>query len=631
MPRKIIIQIFGCLLLVTAGAFTYARSLDTPFIFDDYAAIIHNPTIKQVWPLSVPLNPGNDRPTTQRYLVNLSFAANYAFGEYDTRGYHVFNLACHLVSSLLLFALLQCVLRTPRLSESYGVAAMPLAFCIALIWVAHPLHTETVVYLTQRTELMGGLFLLMTMLFGLFAWQSKHSAAWTIAAIVAALVGICCKQIVAVAPLLMIVFDRTVLADSFKSALRKRWPLYAGLTLTWVVLAFAMATSKNENVGATEQVTHLKYLFTQAGVLIFYLRQSVWPTGLSIVHYWPVASDIRDAMIPGLPIAIMLLATTIAIARGRPIGFLGAWFFLILAPSSSILPIPTEIAAERRMYLPLITVVVLVVLVVYPLMRRSKIPVLVMSIVIAGVLAATSIHRIKDYSTEFTIWEAALDVDPENPQAHLNLGTLLVQEQRHKEAAIHYRRSIYIRPTALAYHNLGLTLGKLGRPLEAIEQYHESLKLEPSSGKVWGDLGAAQARSGKMKQALESLQRAVAIDPDNANAHANLGGVHLAMRQPAEAERMCSRAIELDAVNLNAYVNRATARGMTGNAIGTIADLRTALKLNPNHVDAHFKLGMALLAVKQRETAIKHLTEVLRLNPNHPTAKRVLEKARPSP
>ena len=149
--------------IVAAGIIVYSNSLAAPFIFDDLRTILNNQQIRRLSPLSVPLSPPPETPVAGRPLVNLSFALNYAAGELNPRGYRLTNLTIHLLGALTLFGLVRRTLLLPSLSPRFGTHSTDLAFVVALIWALHPLQTETIDYLTQRTESMMGLFYLLTM------------------------------------------------------------------------------------------------------------------------------------------------------------------------------------------------------------------------------------------------------------------------------------------------------------------------------------------------------------------------------------------------------------------------------------------------------------------------------------
>ncbi len=220
----------------------YGRIVDSPFIFDDRISVTENPSIVRLWPpigdseQPGPLNPPKNTPTSGRPLVNLSLALNYRFGQLNPAGYHLLNIVVHLLSAMLLMGIVRRTLRLDFFRGRFDRASAILAFIAALLWAVHPLQTETVVYVTQRTELMVSFCYLVTLYSSLRFWAAGSSAArttWLTFATIACLAGMACKEMMVSAPVVVLLFQRTFLAGSFRRALRQSWPLYVGLFASW--------------------------------------------------------------------------------------------------------------------------------------------------------------------------------------------------------------------------------------------------------------------------------------------------------------------------------------------------------------------------------------------------------------
>ena len=147
--------------LVLAGSLAYVNAVRRPFMFDDISAIVDNDQIRQLDPAV--FLPQRERPVAGRPLVNLSFAINYALGGLDVAGYHIWNIALHLLCGLLLFAIVRETLGLPRVPSLLGSRGTAIGFTVALIWMLHPLNSEVVTYVTQRTESMMACFYLLTL------------------------------------------------------------------------------------------------------------------------------------------------------------------------------------------------------------------------------------------------------------------------------------------------------------------------------------------------------------------------------------------------------------------------------------------------------------------------------------
>ncbi|MEO7157772.1 MAG: tetratricopeptide repeat protein [Vicinamibacterales bacterium] len=460
------------LLLIAAGVAAFHNGLAGSFLLDDEPRILVNPQIRQLWP-PWPAMAGSSRP-----MVELSLAVNHALGGLNARGYHAFNIVVHLLAGLLLFGIVRRMLVIETLRPRYGRAAPWLAGAIAIIWTVHPLQTESVTYIIQRAESMMGLFLLLTLYCGIRGASSRHPSGWYLASIIACGLGMGSKEVMVAAPVVMLLYDRMFISPSFRDLVRWRWWFYVGLAATWLILGALMAGSRaEEQVVLVRNLTPWRYALTQFGVIVHYLRLAFWPHPLVLDYAWPLA-ETASSILPWAAIVLMLIgATLVAIYRRSWAGFWGAWFFLILAPTSSIVPIG-DIAFEHRMYLPLAAVVVLAVIGAYTAFEhalgRLAAPMALRRWLEGGLVAAAvvalifvTVRRNDDYRDDSAMWRDIASKRPDNPRAHFNFG---------------------------------VTVHRSGKPVEAIEQFSEALRLKPDYVDARLNLGAAlrarQARPG---------------------------------------------------------------------------------------------------------------------------------------
>jgi hypothetical protein len=173
------------------------------------------------------------------------------------------------------------------------------------------------------------------------------------------------KEAMVTAPLVVVLVDRVFLFGSLKDAFRARAPLYAGLAATWLILAALQTTlPRPGSAGFDTDVSVWTYLLNQPPLILRYLRLAVWPTSLVANYGWPATLTLTDVLVPTLVVVALLVMTVVALRSHPRLGFLGAWFFITLAPASSFVPVATEVGAERRMYLPLAGILALIVLLV---------------------------------------------------------------------------------------------------------------------------------------------------------------------------------------------------------------------------------------------------------------------------
>ncbi len=412
----------------------YGRTLTAPFIYDDAVAIVDNASIRRPGNLADVLSPPLNTPTAGRPVVNLTLAVNHAAGGLDVRGYHAFNIAVHVCCSLLLYGIVRRTL-TCRGGSS-------LAFAAALLWLVHPLQSECVSYVTQRTESVMALFFLLTL----------YSAirGWTAAAIVSCALGMASKESMVTAPLMVVLYDWAYRDEPWREVWRRRRGLYAGLAATWLILLALMATGpRSGTVGFGLGVSAWQYGLNQCVSIVGYLRRAVWPGGLVLDYGFPRPLTIVDAAPWAAILAGLLAATGWLLLRRPRLGYPAAWFFAILAPTSSIVPIATEVAADRRVYLALAGPVVLAVVTGFAMMNRAK-P-LARHLVVTAIALALGVatwHRAALYHDPVALWEQSVEAVPLNHRALTNLATALAAQGDFDQAAARLRQALQLEPAS---------------------------------------------------------------------------------------------------------------------------------------------------------------------------------------
>jgi len=520
----------ACLLALAIGG-AYLNSLHGVFLFDDYSCIVENPAIRRLWPLHDILVTRPDIAIAGRPLVTLSLALNYAVGGLDVVGYHVVNIGLHLISALLLFGLVRRALRTDRWRETFGRSSTGLALAVALLWGVHPLLTEGVTYIVQRTELMMSLCLLLMVYAILRSTESSRPWRWQAVAIVACGAGMASKEVMVVGPFVAWLFDALVLSAAWSEPWRRRRGLYLGLAATWLILAALLSSGPRPASVAWGVVSPWDSLTTQAGVLLHYARLAVWPDPL-VVDYgdWPIATRLREVWPACAAVGACWLASVWLCARRRLEGFLCAWVLLILAPSSSILPIVTEVAAERRMYLPLAGLISLAVFGGWRLLRRAIADLprrrVVSAALVASVamtLGALAARRNATYVSEVALLEDTVRARPSNTRARYNLGTALAEQGWIDQARREFEQVLALNPAyAPAHNNLGVMLLRQGHANEAAQHYAEAIRLDPTLADPYNNLGELYAGQGQAEAARALYATAVRLNPSHEPARRHL-------------------------------------------------------------------------------------------------------------
>lgn len=602
-------------LIVAVGLVAYAGSFRGLFVLDEKTAIADNPNIRTLrTALTAPPNVGlGGRP-----VVSLSFALNYAMAPPEGRdaftppppglppealevfyrnlwGYHAANLAIHLLAALALFGIVRRTLRVERLRSVFGAAATPLAFVVAAIWVAHPLNTGSITYVAQRVESLMGLFYLATLYCAVRALEPSRTRVWMGAAIACCALGAGTKEVIVSAPVVVALYDLVFLrgeTGGVATLWRRRWPLYAGLAATWILLVgLVLSVSRSASVGFYLQGwSPWLYLQTQAGVIVHYLRLVFVPWPLSLDYEWPAARSFIDVLPQAALLAALFVLTVWGLVRLKPAAFLGAWFFLILAPSSSVLPIVTEIAAEHRMYLPLAAVIAAVVLVVFAIGSRAATklgsasvrPFAAVGLGFAALAVVGCVYltrqRNLDYQSDERIWSATVAVRPQNSRALANLGAVLLEQGRAADAESYLRRAIGIRPDyPEAQSGLGVALCMQGKLEEGVGHLERAVALEPGYRDAYRNLGEALGALGRRGPAARAFHEALRTAPRDAGLLKRLAWILATapeddVRNGEEALTIARLAVEAtggDAVSLDALAAAQAETGQFADAAAT--------------------------------------------------------------
>ena len=613
------------LVLVAAVLVVYGNALEGPFVFDDEPAVVANPSLHS---LATAWQPPDDSPMTGRPLVNWSFAVNHRLGGLDPGGYHRVNLAFHGASVWLLFAALSRLLRhrPRRWLTGWADPRTPsfAAFAVTLVWALHPVLTEAVSYVTQRTELAFSFFLLLMLYAFLRSLEAEERGGpsvvagkgWLVVAVVAAWAGAASKEVMAVAPLLVPALDALWISGSWRRAWKARWRSYLALATCWLPLGWLAATStRSASAGfGLETLGALDYLRTQAGVILHYLRLLVWPRPL-VLDYddWPVAAS-WGAALPELVVVATLVALTVwGALRCRPVALAGVWFFLLLAPTSSVLPIATEIAAERRLYLASAAAVGLVVLGTAWLLGRLRIPAARRVLAGAGLAAVVLLavagtrERNRQWQDKVELLAHTVAHRPDNARARNNLAAALIAEGRGEEAEPHLRRALELAPDEAAHTNLGILLAGRGQWARAEGHYRRALEIVPESPQTLTNLGRALAAQDRLEEAEAAYRRSLGLQPTRAETHNNLGSLLWRRGRSAESVAAFRRAVELNPDYGEARFNLGVALAETGELGAAESELAAAARALPEDGEAPLRRAAVLARLGRRAEALDAL------------------------
>ncbi len=423
-------------------------------------------------------------------------------------------------------------------------------------------------------------------------WSCGRGFGWYALAIVFCLLGMGTKEVMVTAPIAVLLYDRAFLTGSFRACWRERWRVHGALFATWLLPAWLLPGTggRGGTVGFGSGMAWWEYAGAQCAAIPRYLGLSFWPEPL-VFDYGDALPRHGPANLAWLVLMAALLGTAlIAWWRWPRAGFPGAWFLLILAPSSSVVPVATQVMAEHRMYLPLAGVLAGTVIGLWAVAGRRT---LWLGLAAAVALGALTVRRNADYRSDVRLWTDTVAKRPGNARARASLAYLLARQGRLAEAIAQYEAALRAKPGfAEARVNLGNAQFGAGRVDDAIATFREALRRDPESAQAHYDLGTILARSGRFAGAIDEYGVALRLNPGNADAHNNLGNVLLQLGRASEA----------------------------------VSQYEEALRLVPTSADVHVNCGNALAALRRYAEARGHFEAALRLRPDDAAARAGLER-----
>jgi tetratricopeptide (TPR) repeat protein len=436
------------------------------------------------------------------------------------------------------------------------------------------------------------------------------------------------KEIIVTAPVMVFLYDRTFVAGSFREAWSRRWRYYLGLASMWLlVLARLRLGLHEQGVGFDRGVTWWSYALTSCRSVVLYLKLAFWPHPLVFDYGTDVVRHAATVLPDILALVVLVAGVAIALRRCPIIGFAGAWFFVILAPTSSVVPVTLQPMAEHRMYLPLAAMIGLVVTGLYTLIGRRS---LILFAAAAVGLGWLDLRRNEDYRSALAIGNDTVAKCPDNARAHYNLGVILTSLSRSQEAITEYEAALRINPNyAEAHVNLGNALSQApGHLPEAITEYEAALRINPNYAEAHVNLGNALSNiPSRLPEAIAHFEAGLRLQPNSAKAHAKLGAVlsQLPGRLP-DAMAEYEAALRINPDDADAHNNLGIALAQTpGRLPEAIVHFEAALRINPDDADAHNNLGIVLAQTPGRlPEAIAHFEAALRLKPDFTDAQKNL-------
>src|SRR5947199_64071 len=562
-------------------------------------------------------------------LTWMTLGLDYLLWGMNPVGYHLTSLLLHAANAVVFFFVARRVLTRSLSSPSErGYALAVSAGVAALVFAIHPLRVESVAWVTERRDVLSGLFYLLTILMYLRSRErEERGRGWYWLSVAVFVLALLSKAMVVNLPIVLLILDvypvrRLGGAVGWLSAPARR--VYVE-KIPFVLLAAAAsaialwAQLSHDTMVSVVQLSALGRLALSVYGLSFYLWKTVAPVNLSPLYELPPTVN------PWAPpfllsYGLVVAITALVLARRRPLpGLLAAWvaYVVVLLPVLGIFQSGPQIAADRYTYLASLGWAILVSAGVLSHWRRRPFLFTGLAACVLFGLGILTWNQVQVWRDSEKLWTHALATYPKSSIAENNLGNVRADQSKLAEAIEHYRQALDINPEhASAHYNLGNVLAQQGMLAEASEHHRQALRLKPDYADAHNNLGNVLAQQGKLAEASEQYQRALQIRPDDADAHNNLGNALAQQGKLSEAVDHYRQALKIKPDFAKAASNLGSALAHQGKLSEAVEHYRRPLKINPDFAEALSDLGNALARQGQLAGAVEHYRQALKIKPD---------------
>ncbi|MHC4738665.1 MAG: tetratricopeptide repeat protein [Planctomycetota bacterium] len=614
------------LVLILSGFIAYEPMRHNDFVgFDDDKYVTQNPLVKM----------GLARESvkwafTSTYLSNwhpltwLSHMLDCQFFGPEPFWHHLTNLLFHIANTVLLFWLLKKM--TGRIWPSAFVAA---AFAL------HPLHVESVAWVSERKDILSGLFWMLTIA-AYIQYTKHHNIGWYLLVFLAFGLGLMAKPMIVTLPFVLLLLDywpmqrfqlrsQSELGGTGISILKtsrliiEKIPLFVLMlissVITFVVQRRAMEMDTGVDISLITRISNAIVSYLAYILKIFY------PTRLAVLYPHLGSSLPLWQIIVSFLILATISAGVIYNARKRRYLLVGwLWYLGTLLPVIGLVQFGVQAMADRYTYLPSIGIFIMIAWGASEILTRWRYQriglAITAAIVLTGMLLCTRM-QLRHWRNSFTLFEHTLKVTKNNFTMHYNYGYMLSTQGRFADAVMHFDKALQINPQYHdAYNNKGLALLELGEIDKAIECFNEVLKLKPDFHRAHNNLGMAFYRMGKTDLAIEQWLESVRLSPDDDTSHFNLGMEFIKQDKIDKAIEHFNRVVEIRPYWPEAHYKLGIAYYRQGRLDLAAKQCARALSLKPDYTEANISLAHNLFELGRIQQAIDYYYRLLRLQPN---------------
>jgi tetratricopeptide (TPR) repeat protein len=660
MSRKTL-SILTCLCLIAGTAACYLQVYDHGFLnYDDPNYVTENDAVRQGltwngfrWALTT-FHAANWHPLTWlSHMLDVTL-----FGPEAAGAHHLVNLLFHLANCVLLFYLLQ------SMTGALGASAV-----VATLFALHPLHVESVAWISERKDLLSTLCLLITLRAYLHYVLRPRPIAYLVTLLLFAL-GLMAKPMLVTLPFVLFLLDfwplgrfGTMHADTDKACGPAPWKGWPGLVVEKApflalsagacVVTF-VAQSTGDAVQSLHTIALVPRLANIVSAYCAYLGKTLWPVDLAV--FYPMPAFFSGWRVAACALLLLTISGLTAVsARRRPYLLVGwAWYLGTLVPVIGLVQVGTQAMADRYTYIPLIGIFITAAWLARKAVahsRSARVAAALAAVALIAIMALQTHRQAGQWKSNETLFRHALGVTGDNAFAHNNLGNALDARGRFDEAFFHFSEAVRIDPGfATAYFNLGSLFDRQGRLEDALGAYTRATRLSGDYAEahvavgdvlskqgrrdlaipfyqkavgidrrllhVWNSLGIAMAAEGRLEEAIACFAESIRGGPGQAEAHVNMAIALVRQGEPDEASRFFNEALAISPNMFEARLGLGNLLSRQGDSQGAEQQIQAALKIDPAHAGAHQNLGAILARRGDYRAAVHHFKAALESTPD---------------
>lgn len=608
-------NLFSFLLIIIIGLIIYSNSFDGEFLFDDSVQIVNQDNIKDLdrftkWSTWTDVN--------ERPLSVYSLALNYRWGGLNVFGYHLFNIIVHIFSSCLVFLLCRIMLqRFDNKVILYGYKHWFALFC-ALIFLTHPIQTQSVSYIIQRMTSLAGMFYLASVYFFLKTRLSYFKGSelykvvlFFILCVVSAVAAVLSKQN-AVSIIFAFIIVEFFFVRNKKGRINKKLIISVLISVISLILIYAIIFGLPKE---TNDISRASYLLTQFRVIVKYFQLLIFPLSqnldydFAISHNWFGLSELLS-----LGLLLGILYGAYKTRHKMPLISFGVlWIFISLSVESSIIPI-SDVIFEHRLYLANFGFGLIISSLLFKYLGSNKRYIYSSLIAIILIFSSSTFTRNNVWQNQLDLWTNVVRKSPQKSRPNLNLGIAYFKNSKPLLALKYFDKAIKYKPGSwLAYFNRAETYLLIGKLQKSKADFDHCILLNGEFAMSYDSRGVVNTQLGEYQSALIDFNRAIELDPTLATAWLNRANVKIQLKLFKEALEDYNQALGLKPDFKEALNNRAQLYLYFKKHELAYRDLIKANELYPEYVEVYNNLAKVFVSMKEYKMAVDYLNKSINL------------------